>query len=308
MTVCLRRSRARSRRGDLDTRRVSIIPLAGLLLFTVSLSGCGKTTSISATEQLVLSDAVDRSVGRIDFMPLAGRRCYLDATNLSTGKAVTFVNAPYVVSSLRNQLTAAGCLLVESRKEAEIVVEPRLGALGTDSHEVSYGIPSNNLLNQAASMMPAAPSIPTIPEISFARKNNQAGAAKVFVFAYDAETGGRIWQSGMSVARSTVHESWFFGVGPFQSGTVFESPRFVGARLKVPLVGERQYQTRTKQVVSLNEQYLFKDPRPAVAAVPEPVDLLEPAELLVPVPAVPPADAPESAPVAAKPDSETRTK
>ena len=240
-------------------------------------------------------------------MPLAGRRCFLDATNLSAGKNVTFVNVPYVVSSLRNQLIAAGCLLVETRTDAEIVLEPRLGALGTDAHEVSYGVPSNNLLNQAASMMPAAPPVPTIPEISFARKNDQTGAAKVFVFAYDAQTGGRIWQSGLSVARSTAQESWYFGVGPFQSGTVFESPRFVGARLKVPLVGERQFQTRTKQVVSLNDRYLFEDPRPTVAAVPEPVELQEPLELLEPIPTVPPADAPESAPVAAKPDSETRT-
>jgi hypothetical protein len=296
VAVCRRRFENRSRREDSGFHRVSAIPFTGLLiLLFVSLSGCGKTTSTAATEQLVLSDAVDRSVGRIDFMPLAGRRCYLDSTNLSTGKTTSFVNVPYVVSSLRNQLISAGCLLVETRTDAEIVLEPRLGALGTDAHEVSYGVPSNNLLTQAASVMPAAPPVPTIPEMSFARKNDQTGAAKVFVFAYNAETGKRIWQSGLSVARSTAQESWYFGVGPFQSGSVFESPRFVGARLKVPLVGEREFSTNTKQVVSLNERYLFEDPQAVVAVVPEPVE---------PPPAVPSAEEPQTATT----ESDTRTK
>lgn len=297
------------RRVAPQSRRTCFVRLTTLsVLLAVSLTGCGKTMQRNATEQLVLSDAVDRSISRIDFMPLSGRRCYLDSTNLAAAKMTTFVNAAYVIGSLRNQLVAAGCLLVETRTEAEIVLEPRLGTLGTDAHEVSYGIPSNNLLNQAASMMPAAPPVPTIPEISFARKDNQTAAAKVAVFAYDAKTGARIWQSGIAVARSSVRESWFFGVGPFQSGAVYESPRFIGARLKVPLIGENRNLTGTRQVVSLNEVHLFELPQPAPATVPQPAPATVP-QPVEPLIAAPPAEKTQAeAPQTAVKEAETQTK
>ncbi len=114
--------------------------LSGLLL-----SGCGKTIRSDATEQLILSDAVDRSVRNIDFSPLSGRDCFLDTTYLKTTKSPTFVNADYLTSSLRNQALAAGCHLVEKETEAELIIEPRVGTLGADIHDVTYGIPSNNV-------------------------------------------------------------------------------------------------------------------------------------------------------------------
>jgi len=40
--------------------------------------GCGASKQRLATEQLLLSDAVDRAVARIDFTSLAGRRVFFD--------------------------------------------------------------------------------------------------------------------------------------------------------------------------------------------------------------------------------------
>lgn len=235
------------------------------LLAAISLTGCGKTLQYSATEQLVLSDAVDKSVATIDFTPLSGTKCYLDSTNLAAVKLTTVVNTSYVASSLRNQLIAAGCLLVESRAEAEVVVEARLGTLGADNHEITYGVPASNLLSQTAAILPAAPPIPTIPEISFAKKDHQSGAAKIAVFAYDPKSGRPIWQSGMSIARSNSRSLWVLGVGPFQSGTVHRTPKFAGTRMSLPLVGQPQQQSvKLRQEVSLDVPHLFD-------AVPEPL-------------------------------------
>jgi hypothetical protein len=225
------------------------------------LAGCGKTLRNTATEQLILSDSVDRAIRSIDFSPLARRSCYIDTTYLKTVKSTSFVNADYVLSSVRNQLVSAGGILAASKTDAEVIIEPRLGVLGANENEVSYGIPSSNLLTQAASMVPTAPPVPTIPEISLARKNDQMAATKLAVFAYDAKTGNPVWQSGVSTARSNAKDMWLFGVGPFQSGTIYEKPRFAGVRIKLPLIGDKDGDKR-RQAISHDEEFVFnKSPR-----------------------------------------------
>lgn len=223
------------------------------------LSGCGKTLRNTATEQLILSDSVDRAIRSIDFSPLARRTCYVDTTYLKTVKSSSFVNADYVLSSVRNQLASAGGILATSKTDAEIIVEPRLGVLGANENEVTYGIPSSNIISQAAAIMPTAPPVPTIPEISLARKNDQMAATKLAIFAYDAESGNPVWQSGVSTARSNAKDTWVFGVGPFQSGTIYEKPRFAGVRIKLPLIGDKDGDKR-RQAVSHDEEFVFNQP------------------------------------------------
>lgn len=53
--------------------------LPAVLLTIISLiSGCGTTKTQEATEQMVLSSAVDNSIAAIDFRPLTGHRVYFD--------------------------------------------------------------------------------------------------------------------------------------------------------------------------------------------------------------------------------------
>lgn len=213
----------------------------------------------------MLSDAVDRAVRNIDFSPLAGADCWLDTANIVSPKSAGFVNAGYIKSSLRNQLVAAGCRLVESRDDAQIVVEARVGALGSDHHEITYGFPSNSMVTQAASLVPTAPAVPPLPEIAFAEKDDQTGAAKVGVFAYDAGSGAAVWQSGIITAQSTGRDTWVLGVGPFQSGSIYEKPRFAGSRMRLPLMGSRD-QPESRQQVQLDEPFQFQRPQIAEAA------------------------------------------
>ena len=137
-------------------------------------------------------------------------------------KVKGFVTADYIISSLRQQMLAAGCLVQEDREEADYVVEARVGALGTDAHDVNYGVPANKSLSTAASLVAGATAVPTIPEISVARRADESAAAKLALFAYDRQTRERVWQSGMKVGRSSAQDRWYFGAGPFQSGTIYE--------------------------------------------------------------------------------------
>jgi hypothetical protein len=136
-----------------------------LSFLAVVVSGCGTTKGQVATEQMVVSDAVDRSVASINFRRLAGKRVYLDTQYMKSVKGPGFVNSDYIVSSLRQQMVAAGCRLEEKPDEADYIVEARVGALGTDQHDVTYGIPASTALSSAASLVPNAPAIPLIRKL-----------------------------------------------------------------------------------------------------------------------------------------------
>ncbi len=198
---------------------------AGLI---ACLCGCGTTTQKLGTEQLLMSDAVDTAISKIDFRHLAGQRVYLDTTYIKPVKSVGFVNSDYIVSSLRQQLAGAHCLLQDSAAEADIIVEPRVGALGSDGHEVTYGVPKTSALSTAAAIFTSVPIAPTIPEISLGRNVAQSGIAKVVVFAYERESKLPIWQSGVAKSESTSSSTWLLGAGPFQKGTIYEGFRFAG--------------------------------------------------------------------------------
>jgi len=231
----------------------------------VAFAGCGNTQKRTASEQLLISDAIDQSIARLDFSELTGEKVYLDTKFLKTVKGIGFVNADYIVSSLRQQLVASRCQLQPESDEADIIVEPRIGTLGTDSHEVTYGIPASNALTTATSLVPTLPSVPTIPEISFAKRNRQEAAAKLAVFAYHRQTGEPIWQSGVMAVRSSASDIWIFGAGPFQSGRVYDGTRFVGTALDL----HQQKKDRQPHDISLYKRETFfpgpSQPKPSLS-------------------------------------------
>jgi hypothetical protein len=203
-------------------------------------AGCGATKSFVATEQLLMSDAVDSTIAKMDFRALSGHKVFLDTTYVvGAGKVIpgvpmpaNLVNSDYVISGLRQQLTAAGCMLVDTREVAEIICEARCGALGTDGHTVTYGIPANNFLSSASSVLPGTPTLPSIPELSVAKREMKSAAAKVSVFAYDRETREPLWQSGIAQAGSSARDTWVLGVGPIQYGNIYKGTRFAGKRVR----------------------------------------------------------------------------
>jgi len=219
------------------------LALAGVSfgLAICAVAGCGATKSYTATDQLLMSDAVDSTVSKIDFRPLSLQKVFLDTTYTSAaGKPIpgvpsqsNLVTSDYVISAVRQQMVAAGCLLTEKREDADVVCEVRCGALGTDGHSVVYGIPASNAFGGVGSLIPGAPAaIPAIPEIAFAKRELKSAATKVAVFAYDRDTREPIWQSGIAQAGSSARDTWFMGVGPWQYGTIYRGTRFAGKRIK----------------------------------------------------------------------------
>lgn len=210
------------------------LPVCFLLL--PALTGCGTAIQRNGTEQLLLSDSVDRAIDQLDLSPLAGRRIFLDTTYMQTFKGNNMhVNSDYIVSGLRQKLTTTGCQIEVNRTEADYIIEARIGALGTDTMEVTYGIPSSGSgLGAAATALSGAPSVISIPEVSMGKRNGAIGVSKVVVFAYHRESGVPVWQSGAAVARSDAKDSWFMGVGPLTRGSVYDGPMLAGNRINPP--------------------------------------------------------------------------
>jgi hypothetical protein len=230
-------------------RRCVGLVVAAMCLSVACFAGCGTILQSNATEQLLASDAVDSAVSSIDFRPLSGQKVFFETRYIQNLKTIGFVSAEYIISSLRQAMVGAGILLQDTAAQADLIVEARVGTLGADGHDIIYGLPSSNAgaATAAAAAATATPTITSIPEISLAKKKNQLAAAKVACFAYQRESKERVWQSGLATAKSTAQDTWVFGAGPFQKGSIYTKTGIAGSSLDVggegldaPSVGFRE--------------------------------------------------------------------
>lgn len=212
--------------------------------------GCGTTrttnTQRTATEQLLISDAIDRAVQSIDFSKLSGQSVFFDDRHLYEA-----VDDGYLISSLRQHLLASGCILKDNREQAAFVVEPRAGAVGTDNDELLFGIPATNV--PQLTLLSGLPS--AIPEVPIIKRRHQRGVAKIAVFAYRRDTGEPAWQSGIATNESTANDVWFFGAGPFKKGTIHKGTTYDDPKRYLPNIGLAS--EVTKQVVGIGQEAVF---------------------------------------------------
>src|SRR5437763_10573010 len=138
------------------------------ILLPALVAGCGINKSRLATEQLVVSDAVDKTVATIDFSPLSGKKIYFDTQYLDGLNMGPNGNVKYVISSLRQQMMAYDLRLQEKPDTADFVVEGRVGVLANDGYEVTYGIPGNAAAASATALLPTPVPVaaPGMPELS----------------------------------------------------------------------------------------------------------------------------------------------
>ena len=173
----------------------------------LSLCGCASTatsnTARTAKEQMLLSNAVDQSLDKVDFTPLYRQKVLVEE------KYLDCVDKPYVVGSVRHRVMRAGGILVADAKDAEIVMELRSGGVGTDTSQSFVGIPEI-----------ALPGLLTIPEIRLAERKTQFGFSKIGMVIFDKASGKVLGDGGLSMAQADDNNWYVFGVGPFQNGSL----------------------------------------------------------------------------------------
>jgi hypothetical protein len=283
--------------------RRSIVILTVLL----SCAGCGTTkysdTQRTATEQLLISDAMDRAINQVDFRSLAGKTVFIDSEALTK-----MTDREYLVATLKQAMRAEGCIVQDEKDKADYVVEVRAGAVGTDRNDLLYGIPAVTV-PQVPLVTSSVPS--TIPEIPFVKKTQQRAVARIAISGYNRKTRAPIWQSGEKFAESDARHTWIFGAGPFERGSIYEGTNFAGDQLDIPLVNLMDKRGDEIDQVSVNDEAYFIEPREQVAMAekkPEagatvddkkPADAATPAA--APAPATPAAEPAKPAAAEAKP-------
>ena len=108
-------------------------------VLTGMLVGCASTattnTARTAKEQMLLSNAVDQSLAKVDFTPLFDQKVFVEE------KYLECVDKPYVLGSIRHRVMRAGGFLADKAEDADVVMEVRSGGVGTDSTEQFLGTP-----------------------------------------------------------------------------------------------------------------------------------------------------------------------
>jgi hypothetical protein len=183
------------------------IPRTLPLWLSLAALGCTSTsttnTARTSTEQLLVSNAIDGALDKVNFTPFAGSRVYLEE------KYLEGVDGKYLVASVRHRALLAGARLVDKPDEADLVVELRSGGIGTASSEAYIGTPKIGL-----------PGMLTLPEVRIVERKRQEGSAKIGLVAYDARTREILGGGGISLDRADDNNWFVAGVGPWRSGSV----------------------------------------------------------------------------------------
>lgn len=195
--------------------------LIGLAAFTL---GCSSTkqsnTARTAREQLLVSNAIDQSLSKVDFTPFQGSRVFVD------DKYLECVDKGYLVGSIRHRAMANGAVVVNKIEDADVVMELRSGVIGTDMADSFLGTPEIVL-----------PGMLTIPEVRLVNRTRQSAMAKIGLVAYDPKNMAVLGQGGVSSSQSEDNNWFVMGVGPWQSGSVRDEIRH-----SVPVRPNQPYQ------------------------------------------------------------------
>lgn len=169
--------------------------------------GCTSTktsnTARSGTEQLLISNAVDQSLSKVDFRPMAGKRVLVEEKYLDS------VDKGYVASTVRHHVLQAGGALATKPEEADVILEIRSGGIGTDISDSFLGVPGISL-----------PGMLTLPDVKLVTRTRQSAFAKLGLVAMDAKTHQVLGDGGTSLSMSDDNKWFVMGVGPYEDGTM----------------------------------------------------------------------------------------
>lgn len=157
------------------------------LVFVVLLSGCSTARHTqpqrTATEQLMISTAAERAAQRLTVGLSPGTRVFVNAETFES------YDQKYALGAIRSRVLESGANLVGERKDADVVIDVRAGALALDQSDTLVGIPKMNV------PIPLAGAL-TIPEIALFKRELERGVAKFAMVAYDNKSGEHVASSG----------------------------------------------------------------------------------------------------------------
>ena len=152
----------------------------------------------TATEQLLLSTAIDEAVRDIDLSSLKGRAIFFDGTFFES------YDDGYAVGTIREAISKAGGRLIKDRAAADLVVEARSGGVGIDSRDSLFGLPELDI------PIPFAGQVQT-PEVALYKAQHADSIAKFALLSYEAKSGNFVDATGSMVGKAKFHHYKILG-------------------------------------------------------------------------------------------------
>ena len=112
-------------------------------------------TPRSAVEQYLLSATIERGVKCVDFGKFAGKKAFMDYDYFAPQ-----VDKAYAQGVLEMQLSQAGIIITRKQEEADVIVQPLCGVLGTDYSKFFIGTPQLPIPVPNTDVSFAIPEIP----------------------------------------------------------------------------------------------------------------------------------------------------
>jgi hypothetical protein len=191
--------------------------LTALAVCLLAIAGCSSFRETlparSATEQVLLSTAVDRAVDGMDKNWMKGKSIYVDDSNLDA------YDSEYVVQRVRHAILVNRGELAPKLASAEVVLELASGSLSMDTGGFLIGVPSLEV------PVPFGGSALTLPELYLFKHKSYVGKAKLLLNAVSTSTSGAAVEIPISYGLARRSFWWVLFVGPFESGDMPEEMR-----------------------------------------------------------------------------------
>jgi hypothetical protein len=155
----------------------NLLPAAALLAILAACSGARETEpGRTATEQLLFSVAAERAADRLALVIPAETRVFVEPAYIEG------TDSKYLLSTIRDRVLRQGAALVDNKAQADLVLEPRIGAISIDRDKTTVGTNAFDL------PVPLAGEV-RVPDIALYKRDTQQGVIKVAATTYDSKTG-----------------------------------------------------------------------------------------------------------------------
>ena len=150
-------------------------PATAVLVALAACSGARETEpGRTATEQLLFSVAAERAADQLALAIPADTKVFVDPAY------VEGTDSKYLLSTIRDRVLRHGAALVDNKAQADIVVEPRIGAISIDRDKTTLGSSKFDV------PVPLAGDV-HVPDIALYKRDTQQGVIKVAATTYDSE-------------------------------------------------------------------------------------------------------------------------
>ena len=166
-------------------------------------------TPRSAVEQYLLSATIERGVKCVDFGKFAGKKAFMDYDYFAPQ-----VDKAYAQGVLEMQLSQAGIIITPKQEEADVIVQPLCGVLGTDYSKFFIGTP------QLPIPVPNTDVSFAIPEIPIFSKYTRNAYGR-FSFNIFNAADRKLLDSFAEINSSAIYNNWIILLVPFSSHNMY---------------------------------------------------------------------------------------